>query len=53
MGERPLMETFPKLFRATMNHDALIREYYNENNDIPQWSISFRRTSRDFVEELH
>lgn len=53
VGERPLMETFHRLFRVVMNHDALISEYYNENNNIPQWSISFKRTLRDFEEELH
>lgn len=47
------MEVFPKLFRVALNHEASISHYYRKVNEIPQWSISFRRTLHDFEEDTH
>lgn len=44
---------FPRLFRVALNHEALTSDYYREVNDSPQWSISFRRTLRDFEIASH
>lgn len=52
-GEIPLMEVFPRLYREALNRKALVNENYNETNGVPQWSITFRRTLRDFEEDLH
>lgn len=42
-GKSPLREVF--------HNDALVNGYYNENNGVPQWSISFTRTLRVFEED--
>lgn len=53
VGERPLMEVFPRLFRVAINKEAMVSEYYREANGSHQWIIPFRRTLQDFEVASH
>lgn len=47
LGERPLREAFSRLFRAAINEDTPMEEYYGVMNGQPQWKRLFRRNLRE------
>lgn len=51
VGKSSLSQVFPKLFRAVLDRDASVKDYYSEVNGKPHWSITFRRTLMDFEED--
>lgn len=47
LGDRPLKETFPRLFWASRNKQALVKDIFCHPNLKP-WLLDFRRDLRGF-----
>lgn len=51
LGERPLKEVFPRLYRVGCNKEALIGDHYRFEEDQLLWYFDFRRDLRVFKHE--
>lgn len=48
LGDTPLKESFPRLFRMSGNVDALVQDYFKQVDGRGSWHFDFRRSLRSF-----
>lgn len=51
LGERPLMEVFPRLYRINRNKKALVQDCYRDEGNQLSWLLDFQRDLRSFEDE--